>query len=63
MIEENLALVDRALFGKTREPLYLDDALAEIDGALEEFCKAKAPDFIAKAEDVRKKILAAKCES
>jgi hypothetical protein len=63
MIAENLASVYRALFDKTREPHYLDDALGAIDGALEEFCKAKADDLVAKAGQLREKILAAKANS
>lgn len=41
---------------------HLDDALEAIDGALEEFRKAKAGFYIDTAECMREKILAAKGE-
>jgi hypothetical protein len=63
MVQENVASVYLAFFDKTRAPHDLDDALGAIDGALEEFCNAKAADPVAKAEKLRKKILAAKDES
>jgi predicted negative regulator of RcsB-dependent stress response len=42
------------------EPRHLDDALEAVDGALEEFRKAKADFYIEKAEQIRGDILAAK---
>ncbi|MGH6831215.1 MAG: tetratricopeptide repeat protein, partial [Methylocella sp.] len=35
--QHNLAVVHRALFEKDRVPRHLDNAIAAIDGALEEF--------------------------
>ena len=51
--QNNLALVYRALFDKERQPRHLDDALEAVDGALEEFRKAKAAFYIEKAERQR----------
>jgi hypothetical protein len=57
--QQNLALVYRALCDKDHQPRHLDDALEAVDGALEEFRKANAAFYIAKAERQREKILAA----
>jgi hypothetical protein len=56
----NLALVYPALFDKDHQPRHLDEALEAVDGALEEFRKAKADFYIEEAEGVRGEILAAK---
>ena len=58
--QANLALVHLAFFNKTRQPVYLDDALESVGGALEEFHKAKAESYVEKAEGLRENILAAK---
>jgi hypothetical protein len=58
--KNNLALVYLVLFHKSGEPRHLDDALEAVDGALEEFRKAKADFYIEKAEQIRGDILAAK---
>jgi hypothetical protein len=50
-------------FDKDGQPRHLDDALEAIDGALEEYRKAKADFYIEKAERQREKILAAKANS
>ena len=60
MTQYNLALVYRALFDKDHQPRHLNDALEAADGALEEFRKAKADFYIAKAERQRAEILATK---
>jgi hypothetical protein len=58
--QESLASVYRALFDKTREPYYLDDALGAVEGALDEYHKAKATFYIETAERLRQQIVAAK---
>ncbi|MGH6842267.1 MAG: hypothetical protein ACREDV_09295 [Methylocella sp.] len=58
----NLALVYRAFFDKDHQPRRLDDALAAVDGALEEFRKANAAYFIENAGRLREAILAAKAK-
>jgi hypothetical protein len=60
--QNNLALVYRAFFDKDHQPRHLDDALEAVNGALEEFHKAKADFYIELAERQREKILAAKGE-
>ncbi|HXN88766.1 MAG TPA: hypothetical protein VN890_05365, partial [Methylocella sp.] len=56
----NLALVCRAFFDKDHQPRHLDDALEAADGALDEYCAAKADFYIEKATRQRGEILAAK---
>jgi hypothetical protein len=56
----NLALVYGAFFGKVHQPRHLDEALEAVDGALEEFRKAKAAYYIDKAERLRAELLAMK---
>jgi hypothetical protein len=46
----NLALAYRALYDKSAEPRYLDDAFAAIAAALDGYRKAKAAFQIEKAE-------------
>jgi tetratricopeptide (TPR) repeat protein len=58
----NLALVHVAFFGKDLQPQHLDAALEAVDGALEEYRKAKAAYDIGKAERLREAILAAKAD-
>ncbi|MGH6842974.1 MAG: hypothetical protein ACREDV_12960, partial [Methylocella sp.] len=60
--QHNLAVVQRALFEKDREPRNLDEALLSVDGALEEFRSANKSRLIEMAEILREKILAAKGE-
>jgi hypothetical protein len=59
----NLALVYGAFFGKDHQPRHLDEALEAVDGALEEFRKAKSAFYIEKAERLRGELLAAKGDS
>ena len=56
--EENLALAHFALFNKGNGPTHRNDALNAIDGALEEYRKAKAAFYIDRAAGLREKILA-----
>jgi hypothetical protein len=58
--QEKLALVHLAYFQKIREPHHLDEALEDVGGALEEYRKAKAAFYIARAERVRARTLATK---
>jgi hypothetical protein len=58
--QEKLALVQLAYFKKNREPGRLDEALADIGGALEEYRKAKAAFYIERAERVRARILSSR---
>jgi len=69
MTQANLALVYHALFNKSGEPHRLDksgephrldDALEAVDGALEEFRKAKAPFYTEKAKRLQSEIFAAR---
>ncbi len=61
--QENLAWAYGAFFDVTREPRYLDHALQAVDGALEEYRKAKAAYDIGTAESLRENILAARGKS
>ncbi|MGH6868226.1 MAG: hypothetical protein ACREDA_05000 [Methylocella sp.] len=56
-------MVYRALFAKTREPRYLDDALGAVRGASEEYRNVRTDFYIEKAEQLRRKILAEKANN
>ena len=60
MTQENLARVYRALFGKTTDPHHLDNALAAIAAALDEYRKAEAPFYIEKAKRLQSELFAAR---
>jgi hypothetical protein len=60
MAQMTLATVYCALFDKDAQPNHLDDALAAVEGALEEYRKAKAGYYIERAGRQRGKILAKK---
>jgi tetratricopeptide (TPR) repeat protein len=59
----NLALVHITFFYTDHQQRHFDDALEAVDGALEEYRKAKAVFYIERAERLREKILAAKGKS
>jgi tetratricopeptide (TPR) repeat protein len=58
--QENVALVYRALYDNDHQPSHLDAALEAIDGALQEYRKARADFHIGNAERLREEILVAK---
>jgi len=62
MTQHNLAVLYYAFFLKDFQPHHLDDALEAIDGALEEYRRAKDAYNIEKAERDRAQILAAKAK-
>jgi hypothetical protein len=58
MTQANLALALRAQAERSRDAALMAQALAAIDGAIEEFTKRDAPDTLDKARRNRERVLA-----